>query len=306
MFDAATKRTFDSTRIYDRDMRKSVRLSAEEERRLGEAVAGGDRDARSRLVEANLRLVAKIAGGFRNRGMDYEDLIGEGNLGLIRAAEGYDPRFGTRFGTYASHWIKQAIRAALINNASTIRLPAHMHGLLARWRTAEQALRRELDRKPSLDEVAARMGLSKVQKGMVEKAQKAGRIRLESGLNDDGEAWNPDDTRDGSTVPGGDLERADELDEFQRRMGRLDDRERTVLALRFGLEGNVPQTLTEIGRQMGVTREWIRRIERRAVDKLSREETGGASDARPPVLHAGHRPLLAGPSRSVDGARALA
>src|SRR4051812_15360934 len=123
---------------YYRDISQVCLLSAEEERELAEAISRGDRDARSRLIQANLRLVVKIARDYVGRGMGLEDLIGEGNLGLIRAAEEYDPRFGTRFSTYASYWIKQAIRHALTNTTATIRLPAHMVTLLSKWRRAER------------------------------------------------------------------------------------------------------------------------------------------------------------------------
>ncbi len=113
-------------------------LTAAEECPLAEAIARGDKDARSRMIQANLRLVVKIARDYVGRGMILEDLIGEGNLGLIRAAEEFQPRFGTRFSTYAAYWIKQSIRHALINTTSTIRLPAHMVGLLTKWRRSER------------------------------------------------------------------------------------------------------------------------------------------------------------------------
>ena len=128
---------------YFRDINQAALLSAAEERDLAEAIARGDQDARRRMIEANLRLVVKIARDYLGRGMLIDDLIGEGNLGLIRAAEEFDPAFGTRFSTYASYWIKQGIRHALINTATTIRLPAHMFGLLTKWRRAERLLCRE-------------------------------------------------------------------------------------------------------------------------------------------------------------------
>src|SRR5271165_4058741 len=111
---------------YFRDINQASLLSAAEERELAEAIARGDHDARGRMIEANLRLVVKIARDYLGRGMLIDDLIGEGNLGLIRAAEGFDPGFGTRFSTYAGYWVRQAIRDALINRTATIRLPAHM------------------------------------------------------------------------------------------------------------------------------------------------------------------------------------
>ena len=137
---------------YYRDISQSV---SSRRRRNGSSPrpSPGATGMRGRLIQANLRLVVKIARDYAGRGMGLEDLIGEGNLGLIRAAEEYDPRFGTRFSTYASYWIKQAIRHALINTTTTIRLPAHMYGLLTRWRRAERSLCRERGSAPSFEEV---------------------------------------------------------------------------------------------------------------------------------------------------------
>src|SRR5262249_6436499 len=149
------------------EIREDALLSAAEECALAEAIARGDRDARARMIRANLRLVVKIARDYVGRGLSMDDLVGEGNLGLIRASEAYDPRFGTRFSTYAAHWIKQAIRHALTNTAATIRLPAHMVGLLSKWRKAERALGRELGREPTPDEVAGRLGLTPARRALV-------------------------------------------------------------------------------------------------------------------------------------------
>src|SRR5215468_7420893 len=128
---------------YFHDISQVSLLSAKEEHELADAIARGDRDARTRMIQANLRLVVKIAREYAGRGLVLDDLIGEGNLGLIRAAEEFDPGFGTRFSTYASYWIKEAIYRALINTTATIRLPAHMVSLLTKWRRAERTLCRE-------------------------------------------------------------------------------------------------------------------------------------------------------------------
>src|SRR5277367_226764 len=162
-----------SLQIYLMEIKDDALLTAAEECELADAIAQGDRDARTRMIQANLRLVVKIARDYVGRGIVLDDLIGEGNLGLIRAAEEFDPRFGTRFSTYASYWIKQAIRHALINTTSTIRLPAHMVGLLTKWRRSERELGRNLGRSPSFDEVAVSLGLTDAQKGLVEKARQA-------------------------------------------------------------------------------------------------------------------------------------
>ena len=174
-------------------------LSTQQEHELAARIANGDREARNRLVQANLGLVGTIAREFRGRGLAFEDLVAEGNLGLIRAAQDFDPRFGTRFSTYAAYWIKEAIRHALINTTSTIRLPAHMVGLLTKWRRAERALSREAGRAASFDEIASSLQLSEAQKTLVTRALDARRLRLESSYGaedkrrlvrrDDGPEW---------------------------------------------------------------------------------------------------------------------
>ena len=179
---------------YFRDINQASLLSAAEERELAEAIARGDRDARSKMIEANLRLVVKIARDYLGRGMLIDDLIGEGNLGLIRAAEDFDPRFGTRFSTYASYWIKQSIRHALINTSTTIRLPAHMFGLLTKWRRAERMLYRQHGCAPSFDEVAAYLGLTDNQKSMVAKARCASRLKLDSGIGEEEVIWSTEES----------------------------------------------------------------------------------------------------------------
>ena len=243
-----------------------------EECELADAIARGDKDARTRMIQANLRLVVKIARDYMGRGMGLDDLIGEGNLGLIRATEEFEPRFGTRFSTYASYWIKQSIRHALINTSTTIRLPAHMVGLLTKWRRAERALCRQLGRGASFNEVADELGLSESQKMLVAKAHQARQLKLENNISAPARrglivgsvsantrqpmrCWKP--TTSGASCLIG--------------WHRLEPRERTILTLRYGLEGESALTLKEIGRRLGVTREWVRKIEIRAVRKLHNE-----------------------------------
>jgi RNA polymerase primary sigma factor len=257
---------------YLKEIRDDPLLSAAEERTLAEAIAAGDRDARARMIQANLRLVVKIAREYVGRGLVLDDLIGEGNLGLIRAAEEYDPNFGTRFSTYASYWIKQAIRHALINTTATIRLPAHMVGLLTKWRRVERALTKEFGHPPTFDQVAVTLGLTDAQKTLVEKARRARQLKLESGGGDEAGAWSPDESPADREAPVAPLEADDERQDLLRRMQRLDARERAIVSLRFGLEGEIPLTLKEVGRRLGVTREWVRKIEIRAVRKLDGSE----------------------------------
>src|SRR5271157_5582065 len=245
---------------YFRDINQASLLSAAEERDLAEAITRGDREARSRMIEANLRLVVKIARDYLGRGMLIDDLIGEGNLGLIRAAEEFDPGFGTRFSTYASYWIKQAIRHALINTSTTIRLPAHMFGL-------------------------------------VTKARRASQLKLESSLGDEDASWSPDELTNYAQSPETAMEIGEDRAEILQRLDRLDERERLVISLRFGLLdggnpacGVAPLTLKEIGRRIGVTREWVRKIELRAVSKLTAVAAPPSSPSSPRSRQSKSRP----------------
>ncbi|WP_435020518.1 sigma-70 family RNA polymerase sigma factor [Tundrisphaera sp. TA3] len=267
--------------IYLGQIQGDSLLTAAEECELAERIAAGDDAARSRMIRANLRLVVKIARDYTGRGMSLDDLIGEGNLGLIRAAEEFNPRFGTRFSTYASYWIKQGIRHALTNTTATIRLPAHMVTLLSKWRKAERTLYREQGRMPGFDEVAAVLGLTEAQRDMVMRARRASLIRGE-GPSDDENGWSADEACDDREAPEEALERADDRRQLRRRMERLDDRERAILTLRFGLGGDAPMTLKEVGRRLGVTREWVRKIEVRAVRKLEDDAPVVAPAARKP------------------------
>ncbi len=262
--------------VYLREIQDETLLTASDERSLAEAIAGGDSEARTRMIQANLRLVVKIARDYLGRGLGLDDLIGEGNLGLIRAAQEFEPRFGTRFSTYASYWIKQAIRHALINTTPTIRLPAHMVGLLTRWRRAERGLCREHGRAPTFEEVARVLGLSETQQSLVAKAQHARQLKLESSVTAHRDCWSPVGVPDVKRAPDTVLEAEDERRLLLDRLDRLEQRERTILALRYGLEGEVPLTLKEIGRRLGITREWVRKIELRAVRKLDADYAGEA------------------------------
>lgn len=243
------------------------RLSGDEEHALALRAVAGDRGARDRLVQANLGLVVTIARRFLGRGMDLDDLVGEGNIGLVRAADGFDPGFGTRFSTYAGYWISQAIREALILSASAIRLPEAMVSLLKKWRHAEWALGAELGRKPSFDEVASSLGLGAARRTHVARALEAGRLRP-GGCSEDGTVAGllaeVVDRRSGDER----LEAEEERAVAWRLMERLKARERTVLMFRFGMEGE-PLTLEQIGRRLGVTRERVRQLEARALRALA-------------------------------------
>ena len=261
--------------LYLREIKDDSLLTAAEEKEMAGAIALGDRDARLRLIQSNLRLVVKIARGYQRRGMALDDLIGEGNLGLIRASEEYNPAFGTRFSTYAAYWIKQAIRSALTNTSSTIRLPAHMVGLLSKWRRAERLLAREFGYTPTFDQLAIQLGLTDSQRDLVEHALRAGRLQLESAGGEDGGTWSPHEVSVVFDAPESALEATDRKCDLARRLDRLDERERAVISMRFGLDGQPALTLKAVGLRLGVTREWVRKIENQAMKKLSSEREEG-------------------------------
>jgi RNA polymerase primary sigma factor len=269
------RRRFDSLPATAPCSSERPRLSSDEEIELAARVARGDHQARNHMVQANLGLVHAIAKEFRGRGLEADDLIGEGNLGLIRAAEEFDPGFGTRFSTYAAYWIKEAIHHALMNTTATIRLPAWMVGLLTRWRRAERALGRELGRTPGFDELATSLGLSDRQRTMVARALDAVRLRLEGSYADG--AGERILARAADRHPVDEQAEAEEDRALLRsRMGRLDERERLIVSSRYGLEGDPPLTFKQIGRRLGITRKWVRKLEIRALCKLG---DGPAVDA---------------------------
>src|SRR2546429_5072088 len=155
---------------YLREINETPLLNADQEKDLAYAIGGGSTEARDQMVRANLRLVVNIARGYSGKGLALQDLIEEGNLGLLRAVEGFDPSMNTRFSTYASYWIKQSIKRALVNTAKTIRIPAYMVELLAKWRRATNKLTDELGRPPTHEEVAKLLGLPRKEVNIIQKA----------------------------------------------------------------------------------------------------------------------------------------
>jgi RNA polymerase primary sigma factor len=274
------------------DSPRPGRLSREEERGLAARIAEGDRAARNILIQANLGLVVRIAHRYVGRGLMMDDLVGEGNLGLIRAAEDYKPRFGTRFSTYASFWIKDAILTALMNTTPTIRVPAHMVRLLWKWRRAERALNRAEGRAPSFVEIASVLGLGEEQRVLVAKALHAGGLRLESGLDAGSRSWSSIEAGAGHEAPGAGLEANEESEALQHRLDHLDERERTILTLRYGLGGEPSLTLKEIGCRLGLTKEWVRKIAVHAIRRLA-EDSDGNLDS-----HGRDKPHWSPPRRS--------
>jgi RNA polymerase primary sigma factor len=258
---------------YLREINETALLTADEEKTLARRIATGDTEARDQMVRANLRLVVNIARGYSGKGLALQDLIEEGNLGLLRAVEGFDPNMNTRFSTYASYWIKQSIKRALVNTAKTIRIPAYMVELLAKWRRATNQLTDELGRPPTNEETARFMGLPKKKLNIIKKAI---RVYNSAPQTDQTEAgWSIDEMlSDGrAKTPDNEMVESDDLRQVMHLLDKMDAREATVLRMRFGLNDEEPKTLKEIGESLGLTRERVRQIESEALAKLSESLT---------------------------------
>ncbi|GAB4515291.1 MAG: RNA polymerase sigma factor RpoD/SigA [Phycisphaerales bacterium] len=258
--------------IYLRQINRYPLLAPDEEKTLGWHVINDCcPEARDKLVRSNLRLVVSIAKHYTNRGLTLTDLIEEGNIGLIRAVEGFDPAQGARFSTYASWWIKQAIKRALISAAQPIHVPAYMVELIAKWKQAVTRFEEQHGRTPSTEELAKVMGLPLKKIHVILRAGRALHAPSQAPTDGDGEAMNFSDvlTDTRNDLPEETVFQRDELDTVYRLLDAIDEREARVLRLRFGLDGKEPLTLKEIGAEISLTRERVRQIEVEALRKLN-------------------------------------
>src|SRR5437763_15138895 len=259
---------------YLREINETALLNAEEEKELAHRIEVGDNESRDQMVRANLRLVVNIARGYTGKGLALQDIIEEGNLGLLRAVEGFDPTMNTRFSTYASYWIKQSIKRALVNTAKTIRIPAYMVELLVSWRRATNKLTDELGRPPTHEEVAKLLGLPRKKLNIIKKAIRVYNSAPQTDQGDQG--WSIEEMLQDSRSKTPDNEMG-ETDDIKHEMVRLEKMNKLgvkVVRLRCGRDDEEPKTLKEIGECLGLTRERVRQIESEALTKMSEHLSG--------------------------------
>jgi len=257
-------------KIYLREIGKTALLTREEEVQLADRIKVGDMEARAHMIKANLRLVVKIAQDYANYGLPLLDLISEGNIGLMKAVERFDPNKGGKLSTYAAWWIKQSIKRALANQSKTIRLPVHMVDKISKMRRVAMVLSEELGREPTDEELSEEIGIDRAKLSHLKSAAQRP-ASLDAPIGDD------DSTQFGEII--GDEKAKTPLELLSHKnmhmqldglLGVLDERERKIVDARFGLGGEKPKTLEDVGQEFGVTRERIRQLQNIALKKLRR------------------------------------
>lgn len=265
----------DSVRLYLREIGKIPLLSAEEELELAKRVVAGDKKAKDKMAEANMRLVVSIAKRYSGRGLDFLDLIQEGNTGLLRAVEKFDPDKGFKFSTYATWWIRQAITRAIADQARTIRIPVHMVETINKLLRTQRRMTQELNREPTIEELAKELEMEPEKVEYVIKI-KQDITSLDAGVGrDEGE----DDSVLGDFIEDEDKPTPEESasnqllkEQVQSVLSTLSEREQKIIKMRFGLENGKSHTLEEVGQEFAVTRERIRQIEAKALAKLRKHK----------------------------------
>ena len=274
-------------KIYLREIGKTALLTREEEVELADRIKNGDKEARAHMIKANLRLVVKIAQDYANYGLPLLDLISEGNIGLMKAVERFDPNKGGKLSTYAAWWIKQSIKRALANQSKTIRLPVHMVDKISKMRRVAMVLSEELGREPTDEELSEEIGIDRAKLSHL-KAAAQRPASLDAPIGED------DGTQFGEII--GDEKAQTPLELLSHKnmhmqlddlLEVLDERERKIVDARFGLGGEKPKTLEEVGREFGVTRERIRQLQNIALKKLRRARQKKEDPAPRPLGRAG-------------------
>jgi RNA polymerase primary sigma factor len=257
-------------RIYLQEIGRTPLLTPNEELKLAKRIQKGDKRARDKMISANLRLVVKIAHDYVNFGLPLQDLISEGNIGLIKAVERFDPSKGGKLSTYAAWWIKQSIKRALANQSKTIRLPVHLVDKIAKMRRITAQLTDELDREPNDEEIAYALGLP-VNKVAHLKSVSTRPSSLDAPVGEgEDTSFGEFVSDENATTPFEDLTAKGIHNDIQAMINQLDEREGEIIRLRFGLDGSQPMTLEEVGEYFKVTRERVRQLQNIALHKMRR------------------------------------
>ncbi len=265
---AQTEVSTDTLQLFLKDIGKVPLLTAAQEVELSKRIELGEHAAKQAMVEANLRLVVSIAKRYRNQGLPFLDLIQEGTIGLVRAAEKFDWRKGFKFSTYATWWIRQAVARAIADKGRTIRMPVHVVEKLNKINRSERKLRGELAREPTAEEIAIDLGLSVEEVEHIKRSAQTP-VSLEKPVGDDEESeFGHFLTDESEPLPEEAAEVSLRRDALRSILDALSPRERQVLEMRYGLDGQQPRTLDEVGRAFNVTRERIRQIEHQSLKKL--------------------------------------
>jgi RNA polymerase primary sigma factor len=264
----AIEASTDALQLFLKDIGRVDLLTAAQEVELAKRIERGDHRAKQEMIEANLRLVVSIAKRYRNQGLPFLDLIQEGTIGLVRAAEKFDYRKGFKFSTYATWWIRQAVARALADKARTIRMPVHVVEKLNKIVRSERKLRAELGREPSSEEIGRDLDITAIEVDQIRRRAQTP-VSLEKPVGDEEESeFGNFITDDSSPLPDEAAETTMRRETLSRILCKLSAREREVLILRYGLDGRHPRTLDEVGRTFSVTRERIRQIENQSLKKL--------------------------------------
>lgn len=260
-----------SLRIYMREISETPLLTKEDEIKLADRIQSGDEKARTQMIKANLRLVVKIARDYSNYGLPLVDLISEGNIGLMKAVERFDPSFGAKLSTYAAWWIKQSIKRALANQSKTIRLPVHMIEKITKMRKASDILKESLGHEPSNEELAEELGITTKKLALLKRASQRP-TSLDAPINEGEATGYSEIIGDEKAIdPSATLESKNLHDQLDDLLETLDERQVRIISARFGLSGDQPKTLEEVGLEFGVTRERIRQLQNVALAKMRKK-----------------------------------